>query len=63
MVNEAGNRWPIVPVHIPNSVALRKDSAVRFSPERRNELINDENKVPLKTFYFRGKGVLIDFYA
>ena len=63
MVNEVKSNWPIVPVHTISSVALRKDSAVRFSSERRNELINDENKVPPETFYFREKGALIDIYA
>lgn len=63
MVTKTGDHWPIAPVHTPNDIALRKDSAVRFSSECRNESINDENKVPLKTFYFREKGVLIDIYA
>ena len=63
MVTKTGDHWPIVPVHTPNSVALRKDSAVQSSSERRNELIKHENKVPPETFYFREKGALIDIYA
>ncbi|MDP2861519.1 MAG: hypothetical protein Q8N95_01875 [Desulfobacterales bacterium] len=63
MVNKAGDSWPIVPVHTSNSIAMRKDSAVRFSSERRNELINDENKVPPETFYLWEKGKLIDIFA
>ena len=63
MVNKAGNHWPIAPVHTPNSIAMRKDSAVQFSSQRRHELVNHENNVPPKTFYIWEKGTLIDIYA
>ena len=63
MVNEVKSNWPIVPVHTPNSVALRKDSAVRVSSERNDGLINDESKVPPETFYLWEKGKLIDIFA
>lgn len=63
MVNKTGNSWPMVPVNAADSVAMRKNSAVRFSPERRNELVNHENDVPPKTFYAWEKGTLIDIYA
>ena len=63
MVNKAGDSWPIVPVRTINSIALGKDSAVQFSSERRNELINHESKIPPKISYFWEKGALINIYA
>jgi len=63
MVNKAGDNWSIVPAHTISSIALKKDSAVQFSSERRNELINHENKVSPKKSYFWEKGALIDTYA
>jgi len=63
MVTKTGDRWPIVPVHTPNTIALRQDSAVQFSSERRNELINHENKVQHRKSYLWEKGALIDTYA
>lgn len=63
IVNSTGNRWPVVSVHAPNDIALQKDSTVPFYSERRNELINRENAVPLKQLYFQGKGAFIDIYV
>lgn len=63
MVNKAGDSWSIVPVHTIGSIALRKDSAVQFSSEHRNELINHEKKVKPEKSYFWEKGTLIDTYA
>ncbi len=63
MINKVKNNWPLVPVQTPNGIALRKDSAVQSSPERRNELIIHDNRVPIKTSYSLEKGALIDIYA
>ncbi|MBU2621880.1 MAG: hypothetical protein KKD92_06140 [Proteobacteria bacterium] len=63
MVNEVNNNWPLVPVYTPDVTILRKDSAAKFSSERRKDSIAFENKVRHKSVYFWEKGVFIDIYT
>ena len=63
MVDEVKNNWPLVPMHTPVVTVLQKNSAFRFSLERRMNPVALENKPRHTPVYYWEKGAFVDVYA